>query len=183
MNLKMLFRKNTIVFILVMVFPYKSWTQIQKSSKIRAGISGFYEKSGAFALVPDKQKVFNYGGQVDYRLGNSKKLIESGVVLLTRRVGIGDSRCDYIQIPIKYKMEFLFFYFAIGGYVDVFYGYEGGRLYVEKGNKYGYLFNLGIQQNIYENWNLFIVLESTNNITKEQFNNYGVGFGVNYVLK
>ena len=162
-------------------------TYSQNNSEIKLGVSGFYEKSGASALVPDKQNVFNYGTQIDYRLGNSKNLFESGVVSLTRRVGIGDEELSYLHIPIKYKRELSFLYFAVGVYTDIFYSaknYNGLESRLNKETKYGYLLNIGIHQTFYNKWNLFVVLETTNNLTgKEKFTNYGVGFGINYVLK
>lgn len=180
---------KSIIFFLVIVLClfFNKDSYSQNNSKIKFGVSGFYEKSGASALVPEKQNVFNYGAQIDYRVGDSKNLIETGVVSLTRRFGFGDEVYNYFQVPMKYKREVSYLYFAVGGYADVFYStknYNGLKSRVNKEIKYGYLLNIGVHQNIYDKWNLFIVLETTNNLTgKEKFTNYGVGFGVNYILK
>lgn len=176
---------KSIVFslVIVSVFFLKRECYSQSNSKIKFGVSGYYEKSGASALVPDKQNVFNYGSQIDYRLSDSKKLIESGIVLLTRGLGVGNEQYKYLQIPVKFKVEILFFYFAMGGYADIFYSNNYDTSIFGKKTKYGYLLNIGAQKNIYDNWNIFIVAESTNNIVDEEFSNYGIGIGINYVLK
>lgn len=174
------------IFFITIIFLQKTIViaQLEEPSKFELVIISLYEKSGASALTPSKQEVFIYGLCFDSRIKNSKSFVASGIIFTKRHLGINSSKSYYLQIPIKYKLKFSFFYLGIGAYADLFYGFSGNENNYDKKTNYGYLLNAGVQKNITKDITLLFMLNSTNNLTgNAKFSNYGAGFGVSYILK
>ncbi|OFY86751.1 MAG: hypothetical protein A3K10_10105 [Bacteroidetes bacterium RIFCSPLOWO2_12_FULL_31_6] len=177
-----LLRKTKLLLLILLFYCREIHSQDQDSSKFIIGIKGLNEMTGATALVPDKQKVYNYGLLTIYRLGKSKSSIESGVYLIKRKIGIGDYSFNFVHFPIKYKINFYIFYFSGGLYLDRYFGHNNNKFDSE--TNYGFALSLWLEKNIYKRVGILLELESTSNLTgQEKFANYGIALGIKYALK
>lgn len=196
--------KTTILTILLLfsgILIAQNDTLITNNNyKFKVGIKGMGEKSGIPSLEPINKNVFNYGGSLMYKLGNSKSLIESGFYSFIRKFNNQNEITQHnIQIPLKYRIETKIIYFSVGFYGSYLIAKDvyNKSIYSETSSdrkfNIGYTGSLGIEKNISNQFSIFMEAEFSNDLTSVkkggslfQLNNsYSVGgfaIGVNYKI-
>ena len=199
-----------VIYILIIIMPLVGLAQndtliVTNNYKFKVGIKVMREETTTNYL---KNKNYNYGCQVIYKIGKSKSSIESGAYYYSRNTfgfyidsvssvsPIYYNEVVYLRklhIPIKYRIDTKLIYFSIGVFSEYLIDIKTDDVaqkqleanFKDKDLYFGYTISVGFEKSISNQISLFFEGRYSSNITSQDIfvtPNTGFSVGINYKI-